>query len=308
MAMRNPKGRVNYEPNSWGPQMGGPREDPVRGFRSFAEASDGTKQRLRPESFADHYSQARQFFISQTPIEQKHIGDALVFELSKVDRPDIRMRMVSHLLNIDESLAQTVADGLGAQLPAAAQAAMPTRQDLDPSPALSIVANGPQGFAGRKLGIFVSEGTDANLFDALVEAVTAAGGIYEVVAPKIGGVTLSNGEALAAKHKIDGGPSVLFDAVAVIPSLEGAALLEGDGPSRDFVSDAFVHCKFIGLSEGGTAIMVAAGLGEKVDDACIALDVPEKAAAFIEACGPLRFWNRELKVDLDAAAIRKDGQ
>ena len=302
MAMRNPKGRVNYEPNSWGPQMGGPREDPVRGFRSFEEEAEGPKQRLRPESFADHYSQARQFFISQTPIEQKHIGDALVFELSKVERPDIRMRMVSHLLNIDAGLAGTVANGLGAVLPEPAQAAMPTRQDLEPSTALSIVANGPQGFAGRKLGILVSDGTDAGLFNALVEAVTAAGGIYDVVAPKIGGVVLSNGEALSAKHKIDGGPSVLFDAVAVLPSVEGAAMLATDAPTRDFVSDAFAHCKFIGLSEGGGAIMTAVGLGDKLDAGCIALAGPDDVAPFIAACAPLRMWDRELKVDLDAKA------
>jgi catalase len=148
----------------------------------------------------------------------------------------------------------------------------------------------------------VSDGTDADVFDALVEAVTAAGGVYDVVAPKIGGVTLSNGEALAAKHKIDGGPSVLFDAVAVIPSAEGAQLMAGDGPSRDFVSDAFAHCKFIGLSDGGTAVMTAAGLGDKLDAGCIALAAPADTAAFIASCAPLRLWERELKVDLDAKA------
>src|SRR3546814_20583122 len=94
MAMSNPKGRVNYEPNSWGAAQGGPREDPVRGFTSFAETADGPKQRVRSESFADHYSQARQFLISQAAIEQKHIGDALVFELSTVERPDIRSREI----------------------------------------------------------------------------------------------------------------------------------------------------------------------------------------------------------------------
>jgi catalase len=67
--MRNPKGRANYQPNSWGAE-GGPRANPTVGFRSFAEPVEGNKVRLRPESFADHYSQARQFFISQTPIEQ----------------------------------------------------------------------------------------------------------------------------------------------------------------------------------------------------------------------------------------------
>ena len=185
-------------------------------------------------------------------------------------------------------------------MPEPAQAAMPTREDLEPSPALSIIANGPNGFAGRKLGIVVTDGTDEALFDALTAAVTEAGGTYEVVAPRIGGVTLSSGVTLAAKHKIDGGPSVLFDAVAVIPSDEGTQMLLGDAPSRDFVSDAFAHCKFIGLSAGGTALMTAAGLGDKLDEGCVELSTPGNAAAFIAACAPLRHWQRELKVDLDA--------
>ena len=110
MAMRNPVGRVNYQPNSFGE---GPRESPERGFRSFADVEEGPKVRLRAESFADHYSQARQFFISQTPTEQRHIAAALTFELSKVKTPVIRERMVSHLLNIDETLASKVGHKLG---------------------------------------------------------------------------------------------------------------------------------------------------------------------------------------------------
>lgn len=300
MAMRNPKGRVNYEPNSWGPEVGGPRENPARGFKSFAETANGAKERLRPESFADHYSQARQFYISQLPIEQKHLADALVFELSKCERPDIRVRMVSHLLNIDEGLAETVANGLGEPLPAPAKAAMPTRKDLQPSPALSIVRNGPQSLAGRKLGILVTDGTDAALFAAVTEAATAAAALYEVVAPKIGGVTLSDGTALAAKHKIDGGPSVLFDAVAVLPSAEGSKLLATDAPSLDFVGDAFAHCKFIGYSESAAALLAAAGVADKMDTGFIKLNAPDDAKPFIAACAPLRLWERELKVDLDA--------
>lgn len=303
MAMRNPKGRVNYEPNSWGPLKGGPREDPVRGLRSFAEVAEGPKARLRPESFADHYSQARQFYISQTAIEQKHIGDALVFELSKVERADIRLRMVSHLLNIDETLAATVAKGLGANLPVPAQAARPTRTDLEPSRALSIVANGPQGLAGRKLGILVSNGADADVFAALIAAAGEAGAVYEVVAPTVGGVVLSDGSTLAAKHKIDGGPSVLFDALAVLPSAEGAQLLADDKPTLDFVSDAYAHCKFIALSEGGLALMGAAGLGTKLDQGIFELTSAEQAAGFIAGCAPLRHWARELDVDLDARPV-----
>ena len=130
MAMHNPKGRANYEPNSWG-GAGGPRESPETGFNSHPEL-----QAPRPfsETFSDHYSQARQFFISQTEIEQQHIGNALTFELSKVMTVAIRERMVSHLLNIDTGLAEVVAKGLRLKaMPKPATAAKPTSQDLKPS-------------------------------------------------------------------------------------------------------------------------------------------------------------------------------
>ncbi len=98
------QGRANYEPNSWGE---GPRESPEVGYRHFPPPRRATKLRIRPESFADHYSQARQFFVSQTDVEQTHIANALVFELCKVrDASTIRARMVAHLLNIDEDLAK----------------------------------------------------------------------------------------------------------------------------------------------------------------------------------------------------------
>ena len=300
MAMRNPKGRANYEPNSWGPTLGGPREDPARGFTSFAEEADGPKQRVRSESFADHYSQARQFLISQTAIEQKHIGDALVFELSKVERPDIRSRTVSHLLNIDATLARTVADGLGMVLPDAAVAARPPITDLPPSDKLSIAKNGPATFKGRKIGILLSDGADAAIFKALLKAIDGEGAVYEVIAPKIIGVTLSDGTTVAARHKIDGGPSVLFDAVVVLVSAKGAALLSLDAAAKDFVTDAFAHCKYIGISPDAEAIFAKAGIADDLDEACLPIAKPADTQAFVEACRALRHWPREAAVDLDA--------
>jgi catalase len=299
MAMRNPKGRVNYEPNSWGAD-GGPRENPEVGFKSFPAAVQGTKQRVRSETFADHYSQARMFYRSQTPIERKHIGDALVFELSKVQRVDIRARAVSHLLNIDPQLAATVADGLGLALPAPARAARPTL-DLPTSDKLSILLNGPKSFAGRKLGVFLTDGASAELFAGLTAALDAEGAVWEVVAPKIGGVTLDDGKAVAARHKIDGGSSVLFDAVAVLPSAAGVTMLTKDAASKDFVADAFSHCKFIAYNEAATPLLVAARVPD-IDAGFVLLASGKDAEAFVETCRQLRFWQREMAVDLDAVA------
>ncbi|MBY5798397.1 catalase [Rhizobium leguminosarum] len=297
MAMRNPVGRVNYQPNSWNQ---GPRESPVQGYRHFPAEEQGPKVRLRPESFADHYSQARQFYISQTPPEQRHIAAALIFELSKVETPVIRERMVSHLMNIDETLASKVGHALGFKsMPKPADAAMPTRQDLEPSPALSIIERGPKRFEGRKLGILVSDGTDAAVFKALLAEITEQKAAFEVIAPKIGGVTLSDGNWIEAHQMIDGGPSVLYDAVALLPSAEGTADLLKEATARDFVADAFVHCKYIGYVETALPLMQKAGIADSLDEGVMALGAAKDVPAFIKALGKLRVWGREPSVKLN---------
>jgi catalase len=296
MAMRNPVGRANYQPNSWGE---GPREDPDRGFRSFRQPIDAPKARLRPESFADHYSQARQFFVSQTVTEQQHIAMALTFELSKCENPLIRERMVSHLLNIDEALGAAVADKLGIdKLPKPADPAVPPRDDLPASPALSIIENGPKSFAGRKLGVLVSDGCDGKLLEALRAAIDQEGATTELIAPKVGGVVTADGSHLPARHMIDGGPSVLFDAVALVLSKEGAAMLAKEAAARDFVADAFAHCKFIGFSAEAAPLLEKAGVAPDADEGLVRLDRAAAATAFVESCRKLRLWAREAAVKL----------
>ena len=297
MAMRNPIGRANYQPNSFGE---GPRESAQRGFTPFADIEQGAKRRLRAESFADHYSQARQFFISQTMGEQAHIAAALTFELSKVKTPAIRERMVSHLLNIDETLANKVAGALGLKkMPKPADAAMPTRQDLDPSPALSIVEKGPQRFEGRKLGILVSDGSDAGLLKALKVALDKAGATYEIIAPKVTGVEASDGSWIEADQMIDGGPSVLYDAVALLPAPAAMNDLLQESAARDFVADAFAHCKFIGYVESALPLFEKSGIAaEDLDEGCIALGSSKAAKSFVDGLAKLRVWGREPNVKI----------
>jgi catalase len=293
MAMVNPKGRVNYEPNSWNGGAGGPRESPEKGFRSYAAHEEGAKLRIRSETFADHYSQARQFYISQTEIEQQHIADTLIFELSKVETLQIRVRMVSHLLNIDQDLAKQVADGLRLkEMPRPADAARPTRQDLQKSPALSILLNGPNSFKGRKMGVLVTDGVNIDLFKALKTALEEEGALLEVVALRVGGVEASDGSWIDAVQKIDGGPSVLYDAVALLTSEEGVQALVKEAAARDFVADAFAHMKFIGYVEAAMPLFGKAGIEER-DDGFVALTGPDSCREFVTTCRQLRFWARQ---------------
>ena len=255
---------------------------------------------MRPESFADHYSQARQFFISQTEPEQRHIAAALIFELSKVEMPVIRERMVSHLLNIDEALAKKVADALGlASMPKAADAAVPTRQDLEASPALSIAARAPQRFEGRKLGILVTDGADIQTFNALLDSVKKQKASFEVIAPKIGGAVMSDGSRVEAHQMIDGGPSVLYDAVALVVSAAGVADLCKEASAKDFVADAFTHCKYIAYVAEAMPLLEKVGIAGDLDEGTVAIKDKATAASFLDQAENLRFWPRELAVKLN---------
>lgn len=292
MAMRNPTGRANYEPNSWG-EDGGPRENPAIGFASVPEQMEGTKQRSRSETFADHYSQARQFWISQTTIEQRHIANGFTFELSKCQHEKIRLRMLSHLMNVHDDLAQAVAKGLGiSKMPEPATPAREPITDLPPSDALSILKNGPKSFAGRKLGIYVSDDADAELVAALEDAFRAEGAMVAIVAPHITGATLSDGSLKPADEKIDGGPSVVFDAVALVLSDEQGQRLAADKPSQDFVSDAFAHAKFIAWTDAAMPLLEAVGIKDKMDDGMMKIDTGN-TPDFVKLCRKLRHWERE---------------
>lgn len=290
MAMHNPSGRANYEPNSW--KDGGPRADAEAGFTSYPEEIAGEKRKVRAELFADHYSQARQFYQSQTEIEQGHIADALIFELSKVETLEIRERVVAHLPNIDPDLAQMVSDGLGFEkLPTAHKPRREIVDGLTTSDALSILKNGPDTFKGRKLGILVTDGIDGKLLDALTTAVKDAGGMTEIVAPTIGGIKTADGKKIAADQKVDGGPSVLYDAVAVFATKEGIEKLKGMHPAKCFAADAFAHAKFIALAGDAANLFRAAGVTE-FDDGFVALSGPDDAKSFVKTCKALRFWDR----------------
>lgn len=294
MALANPAGRANYEPNSWPAETGGPRENPERGFVTHPGTAAGGKRRVRPESFADHYSQARQFYLSQSPAERGHIADAFVFELSKVERPDIRTRMVAGLRNVDEDLAAEITRGLGLPgLPDPLPAAREPIRDLAPSPALSILANGPHSFAGRKLGVLVTDGTDAALLAELRAAAEDAGATVEIIAPVVGGVDISDGGHIVADQKLDGAPSVLYDAVAILAAKDGAAHLACRPVARDFVSDASAHAKFIAYVDDAAPLFAAAGLADGLDDGFVRIGPgAHPAAGFLDRCGQLRYWDR----------------
>ncbi len=288
MQMLVPKGRDNYEPNSIHPD--GPRESPSRGLHSAPVAIEGPKVRLRAESFADHYSQARLFFRSVTPQEQKHIGKALTFELGKVDIPEIRKRMLGHLDIIDSGLGDTVADGLGMKGEAEKITPAVPPVDLDPSPALRLYGKYKPTLNGRKVGVLLAPGFDPAILRNLVAAIKKENATPALIAPKVGGVEDAKGKKHAADMALAASPSVLFDAVAVLAGPDGDAALTKDPDAVGFLMDACRHLKSIAVA--GVPALAKKTFVADVVGVC-ELTSAKGISAFIKFAKNGKVWERD---------------
>jgi catalase len=283
------KGRANYEPNSLNEagEVAGPRESPKAGFATAAttavEDNPAPKLRTRSPTFADHYSQARLFYRSQTPPEQAHIASAIVFELSKCELEHVRKRVLASLRNVDEDLAARIAAGLAMPLPTALPPAM-APIDMPPSPALSILQKFQPTLKGRKVGLLFDEGSNKSDIDKVKAAVEQAGGTVFLVAPKVGDIKVDRG-TLKADGQLAGSPSVLFDAIAVVLTKDAARKLSEEACAVDFVRDAFGHLKAIGVNAEARPLLEKAGV---VPDE----GVTDLGKAFIKAAST-RFFERE---------------
>ncbi|MEO5797256.1 MAG: catalase [Rhodoferax sp.] len=306
-------GRVAYEPNtlaSGSEFRADGKQVPGKGFSSVPEALESPKVRQRSRSFDDHFSQARMFWISQSPAEQDHIVAAFQFELSKLGTPAIRQRMVDNLAHVDAELAARVAAPLGIGAPDAHAATQwpgfrqaPHPVDVVASPALSMRPTGPGSVATRQVAILVCNGVDAVAVAAMQQALAAAGASSKVVAAALGTVEVAEGGLLAVDCTLLTTPSVVFDAV-YLPCLGvHAAAMVADGDAVHFVLEAYKHCKPIAASGSGAGLLASLGITMPTEPGVVQPQPgvvlaaagglpPGFAPKFLEAIAMHRDWDR----------------
>ncbi|MDB5914502.1 MAG: katE, partial [Ramlibacter sp.] len=304
--MTIPRGRVSYEPNTLANGSEFRVDGGENGFQSFAEALESPKIRRRSPSFDDHFSQAALFWNSQSPAEKEHIIAAFQFELSKVEVPAIRQRIVDNLAHVDGRLARKVAEPLGIGPPDARSAAgragfraASAKPLLESAPSLSMEAGGGP-IHTRKVAVLMAAGVELGAYKVIQQALQDVGATVKVVAGHLGFIASSSGQQVAIDHTFQNMPSVMFDAVLVPGGAASAQLMMKNGDAVHFLLEAFKHCKPLCLIGESAEILRRAGLlpeeGPTPAGVLIGTNEPtarlQLAQDFIAAIARHRHWMR----------------
>ena len=297
-------GKSSYSPNTLGGGCPFQAKLAQGGFNSFAERIDSKKIRARSRSFFDHFGQATLFYKSQSDAEKKHLANALCFELGKVENAGVKERMLLLLSNVDDQLAETVADSLGMAVPKNQdqQLNFSIPADVEPStlqptqPKSSIEVSGALSMANtiktiktRKIAVLVSNSTKDTAFVKVKSALEKAGAMVKIIAPKFG--FIGPEKDLKIDHSIKTVSSVLFDAVYLPGGAENFNALLGNVFVENFIKDAFIHCKPIaGEAEGKDLFIQAVGAGYETSEGVLFNSTPEEV---VNLMAQHRYWNRE---------------
>ena len=138
----------------------------------------------------------------------------------------------------------------------------------------------------------MSAGADMRTFSALQAACKSEGAMLEVIAPVAGEVRTSDGSRVQVNQKVEGGPSVLYDAVVVLAGKDSATELSSNPAAQNFVKDAYDHQKFIAYVDAASPLLERAGISSALDQGCMNLTTEDAAREFIATCRQLRYWQR----------------
>lgn len=266
------RGQVSYHKNSLQNNTPNPVPRANGGYEHYQEKVDGRKIRARSQGFEDHFSQARLFWNSMTPIEKEHIMKAFCFEVGKVQSMDIRKQVVEMVAHISHDLAKTLAEKVGVT---ATIETIPEETETKQSPAVSMYTNPIRFVETKKVAVIIQKREEAK---PLIEALEAAGIVVEIVSDRQG--TLGD---VISDHTFDTASPVLYDGLIVATKFEDALTQR---KVETFIDEVYNHYKAIGYTDEDV-IQVAYSK---------APGVVKGLEAFIDALATDRHFDREYAI------------
>lgn len=286
------QGQTSYFPNALNDNQPHPAGMDECHFEHYQQKVEGHVIRQRSESFQDHFSQPAMFWNSMSSYEKQHIVDAFRFELGKCKSKEVRQKVADLLVNVNQTLADQVADGLGVT---PSSAGVPVKPAVFSSPALSM-ANTAQSPATRKVAVLIDNGFDKAQFDSVTAALTAAGACFDAVSEKLGPVTARDNSQVECGQTYATASSVMYSAVYV----PGGAQIEAMRRCADvqnFLCEAYGHYKTIGLSGEAQALSCLLGPGQDAEPGVVcrqADDMARYAEDFLAALTQGRHFGRNV--------------
>lgn len=279
-------GVVAYKPNQIDDDL--PRTSPEGedAFVTIPTPVSGEKGRHHPVSFTDHFSQARLFWLSLTPVEQAHEVEAFTFELGKCLRQEVKEGVLASLARVDADLVARVAAGLGLPVP---DGEVP--DGVVPSPALSQIPAEPGRVDGRVVGVLVAEGSDLSAVADLRTAYAEEHVVVRVIAAHGGEVSGSSGEAEPVERTLLTTRSVEYDAVVVASGVVGSAVAK-EPRTAVLLQEAFRHGKAIVALGDGIDLLTSAGVDTSAAAVLTCDSVRDCVQPLRDALGMHRSWER----------------
>lgn len=201
-----------------------------------------TKERTKPSSFDDHFSQPRLFYASLSDVERAHLADAYSFELGKCYEEPIKARALEVLARIDKTLCERVAGALGLPVPNVDSDDGAPQPTIEASPALSQVGQ-EWPIDGRIVAVVVDDGTGAEAVDAVLDTLSGHGVLPLVTAPHGGQLTLGD-RTVTVSRTFHTARSIEFDAIVVLTTASDPRVVR-------LLDEAYRHGKAIGTDAAG---------------------------------------------------------
>ncbi|HZK44453.1 MAG TPA: catalase [Syntrophomonadaceae bacterium] len=266
-----------------------PKED--GGYHFHMETVKGEKIKGRPDKFTDFFTQPKLFYNSLEPIEKKHLIQAFQFEVSKVKKESIRQNVVNMFANVDQKMADEIADYLGLKAIKSEPIQNQGQGGKDKfayegksvmkSETLSQEKT-PKMAKGLKLAILVTEDTDINEINSIAKEMEKEEIVIDWVGEKLGKLN----EDIEIKATLYTTYPVLYDGI-LVTSMQGIEkanlhLLEA------FVEETYNHYKPIFFHQDGKKNLKDKYLGEPgVVEIKSGIEGAKEIAQ-------IRFWDRNI--------------
>lgn len=275
---------VHFHNNSLAGNTPAEAQADAGGYTHHPQQVTGHVTREKPGvSFDDHFSHARMFWNSMSPIEQDDLVRTFIFHLGKVKSKSVRQQNVDMFANVDTQLATKIAAGIGVNPPTVSHV-----QVTAGSPILSMV-NQPYSAATQKVGVLIGDGFDDDEVNAVIAALERNGAFHELISDELGTVTGRGGTKIEVNETYVTTYAVQYDSLYVVGG-KAKNQAEFDMEITEFVNAAYRFFKPIGIASGAQAHIPKYG---NLAGVIMAQDAGVGFAdEFVQAVAKQRFWDR----------------